>query len=73
MKIAENQASPSLLLQRIGQWFAQVTSRRLELRVWQTRHRDRGYWHAYDPLTGQAACFGSEAEMRIWIEQRYSR
>lgn len=72
MKIAENQALRSPL-QRIGQWFVQVTSRRLELRVWQTRSRDRWYWRAYDPLSGQAACFGTEAEMRLWIEQQYSR
>lgn len=43
-----------------------------ELQVWQT-HLNNGdsAWHAYDPMTGHSACFGSEAEMRVWIEMQY--
>ncbi|KAB8335593.1 hypothetical protein SD80_004640 [Scytonema tolypothrichoides VB-61278] len=44
-----------------------------ELQVWQESDRcGRTFsWHAYDPLTGRSACFGSEEEMRIWIEHCY--
>ncbi len=29
------------------------------------------FWQAYNPMTGRSACFGSEAEMRMWIEMQY--
>lgn len=29
------------------------------------------YWKVYDPVTGRTAYFGSEAEVHIWLEQRY--
>ncbi|WP_017318114.1 hypothetical protein [Mastigocladopsis repens] len=46
-----------------------------ELQVWQEsdRHGRIFSWRAYDPLTGRSACFGSEEEMRIWIEECYYR
>jgi hypothetical protein len=44
-----------------------------ELRVWQSRALlNRTVWYAYDPMTGDSISVGSEAEMRLWIEQRYS-
>lgn len=45
---------------------------RSQLQVWQT-HLANGdcSWHAYDQMTGGSACFGSEADMRIWIETQY--
>ncbi|WP_414548283.1 hypothetical protein [Anabaena sp. CCY 0017] len=43
-----------------------------ELQVWQKSDRyGHIYWRAYNPITGRSACFGSEAEMRIWIEMQY--
>ncbi len=45
-----------------------------ELQVHQ--HRDRKgntWWRAFDPVTDESVSFGSEAEMRSWIEQRYYR
>lgn len=30
-------------------------------------------WRAYDPISGQAAHFTSEHELRQWLEQRYYR
>jgi len=43
-----------------------------ELQVWQTRDRfGNTSWHAYDPATGSSTCLNSEAEMRMWIEERY--
>jgi hypothetical protein len=29
------------------------------------------YWHVYDPTTGKAATFTAEADVRVWVEQRY--
>jgi hypothetical protein len=45
-----------------------------ELQVEQRRDR-RGntWWQAFDPTTNESVSFGSEAEMRAWIEQRYYR
>lgn len=31
------------------------------------------FWRVYDPSTNQSATFSSEAEVRIWLEQRYVR
>lgn len=45
-----------------------------ELQVRQ--HRDRQgntWWQAFDPTRDESTSFGSEAEMRSWIEQRYYR
>jgi hypothetical protein len=42
-----------------------------DLQVWTDDRNGKLQWHSYDPLTGR--CFsGSEAEMRSWIESRYS-
>jgi hypothetical protein len=43
-----------------------------EPRIWQ--HTDRSgqiWWHGYDPLTERSICVDCEAEMRIWLEERY--
>lgn len=29
------------------------------------------YWEAYDPISRKSFCSGSEADIRIWIEQLY--
>lgn len=43
-----------------------------ELQVWKkTNRHGHTYWHAYDPTTDSSTSLGSEAEMRMWIEQRY--
>lgn len=43
-----------------------------EPRIWQ--HTDRTgkiWWHGYDPHTERSIRVDSEAEMRIWLEERY--
>lgn len=40
-----------------------------DLQVWQ----ESDCWRAYDPMTGRSACFGSEEEMRVWIDKCYYR
>ncbi|MBE9198305.1 MULTISPECIES: hypothetical protein [unclassified Nodularia (in: cyanobacteria)] len=43
-----------------------------ELQVWQKSDRSGHItWRAYNPMTGRSACFGSEEEMRVWIEMQY--
>ncbi|MBF2075291.1 MAG: hypothetical protein IGS50_16235 [Synechococcales cyanobacterium C42_A2020_086] len=29
------------------------------------------YFRVYDPITGMTATFGSEPEVRLWLDQRY--
>ncbi|MGL5922353.1 hypothetical protein [Chroococcidiopsis sp.] len=43
-----------------------------ELQVWRKKDRNGNpYWQAFDPKTRKSTSLSSEAEMRIWIEQRY--
>ena len=43
-----------------------------EPQIWQSYDRQGNlWWHGYDPMTGSSICRDSEAEMRIWIEERY--
>ncbi|PIG92465.1 hypothetical protein [Gloeocapsopsis sp. IPPAS B-1203] len=51
--------------------FQALTSRD-RLQVWQKKDRyGRSYWQAYDPVSDSKISLASEAEMRVWIEQRY--
>ncbi len=59
-------------IQAISQRFITTFTCRHELQVWQKTDRyGNTYWQAQDPKTGNSTILGSEAEMRIWIEQRY--
>lgn len=31
------------------------------------------YWRAYNPITGQSICSGSEIDIKAWIEQQLLR
>lgn len=43
-----------------------------EPQFWQKRDRyGKLSWWLYDPSTNQSAVFASEAEARIWLEERY--
>jgi len=56
----------------IWQYFIRTITSNNEVQVWQKTDRyGNTYWQAYDPKTGKSTSLGSEAEMRIWIEQRY--
>lgn len=42
------------------------------LRVWRRSDRTgRRYWQAYDPITRQSTSSGSEADIRIWLDQHH--
>jgi hypothetical protein len=59
-------------LQRIFQDVIHALTRGHELQVWQKKDRNgNAYWQAFDPKTRKSTSLNSEAEMRIWIEQRY--
>ncbi|MBD2304849.1 hypothetical protein H6G17_04895 [Chroococcidiopsis sp. FACHB-1243] len=50
----------------------QTLTRGHELQVWRKKDRNgNAYWQAFDPKTRKSTSLSSEAEMRIWIEQRY--
>lgn len=52
--------------------FVKAAYSSLELQVWQSSDRKGNiYWQAYDPIKNRSISFGSEAEMRMWIEQYY--
>lgn len=59
------------------QWLWQSCLQKLqsrpEPRVWQVsdRHKRQKAWQVYDPTNGGVTCFGSELEVRLWLEQRY--
>ncbi|GAB4135839.1 MAG: hypothetical protein Fur0046_09010 [Cyanobacteria bacterium J069] len=55
------------------QGFVRWLTQAPELRVWQTRSTNgRVAWHAYDPERDRRFSTDSEAEMRRWVEARYS-
>lgn len=56
---------------KVWQTLVRLLTMSSELQVWQTHRGGDTAWHAYDPMTGRSACFGSEAEMRMWIEMQY--
>lgn len=59
----------------LGQvWHAitNLVSHRPDVRVWQRTDRfGQVGWHGYDPISGDYVCYGTEDEIRSWIEQRY--
>ncbi len=43
-----------------------------EPQIWQGYDRHGNlWWHGYDPITKRSICRDSEAQMRIWLEERY--
>lgn len=43
-----------------------------DLEVWQSHSRSgQTYWHVYDRTKNHSQVFGSENELRIWIEKRH--
>jgi hypothetical protein len=60
------------IINSIGQRLVAVMTKEQELQIWQSSDRSgKTLWHGYDPVTGHSVCRDSEAEMRIWLEERY--
>lgn len=72
MKIIDQWLLLKSKLQKAWHSLVIVMTTSSQLQVWQT-HLANGdcSWHAYDPMTGRSACFGSGADMRTWIETQY--
>lgn len=61
-------------LNRIGQHLATALFQGQEPKIWQSTDRfGQTWWHAYDPVKDRFVSRDSEAEMRIWLEERYYR
>jgi hypothetical protein len=57
---------------RVWQYLVNSVNKVQEPQIWQSYDRQGNlWWHGYDPMTGRSICRDSEAEMRIWIEERY--
>jgi hypothetical protein len=62
------------LLNNMWQYLVTAIAQRQEPKVWQSTDRfGQTRWHAYDPVTGRSVCRDCEAEIRIWLEERYYR
>ena len=77
-------ANPALKLkidrQNLTSWLAhfyslvKALSQEHEVKAWEkTDRRGNTYWNVYNPVTDKTVQFGSEAEVRIWLEQQYYR
>lgn len=56
-------------MQELWQWLVAKP----EPRIWQQCDRHGNLlWRVYDPESRESACFTSEAEVRVWLEQRYN-
>ncbi|MEH2317843.1 hypothetical protein [Nostoc sp.] len=64
-----------LNLRKYWQYFVTWMISGSDLQVWpeSDRRGNISCWYTYDPITGRSACFGSEEEMRIWIDKCYYR
>lgn len=61
-------------LNRIGEYLVAALFQGQELKIWQSTDRfGQTWWHAYDPVKDCFVSRDSEAEMRIWLEERYYR
>jgi hypothetical protein len=62
------------LVGKVGRAIATWVVQSSELKVFERcDHHGNLYYQVYDPLNRTSASFGSEAEIRAWLEQRYYR
>jgi hypothetical protein len=54
----------------IANWVIQTSEPKVSER---RDHKGHLYYQVYDPMSNTSAAFGSEAEIRAWLEQRYYR
>jgi hypothetical protein len=64
----------SVVLGKIKRAIANQVRHSSEPKVWERQDRQGNvYYQVYDPLSRRSATFGSETEIRYWLEQRYAR
>ena len=62
------------ILKSIGNSLLAALTEESQLRVWQTVERDGNIcWHVYDSRTEQSIQLASEQEVRVWIDESFSR
>jgi len=67
-----NQSQAFYFLNRLWQHLVTALTKAQEPQIWQSYDRQGNlWWYGYDPMTGRSICRDSEAEMRIWLEERY--
>ncbi|HBE18268.1 MAG TPA: hypothetical protein DDW51_11795 [Cyanobacteria bacterium UBA11367] len=69
-----NKSQQFSIFKNIVRQILKAIGRGHELQVWP--HRDRfgnTHWHGYNPIGDCHIHLASEAEVRIWIEERYYR
>jgi hypothetical protein len=59
------------LLQRIRKILLFLTAPSEPKITQRTDLTGNNWWEVYDPITGSSHVFNNEAEVRIWLEQRY--
>lgn len=74
MKILKLASSTSQVFSNLWQALREMIARCAEIQVWQKSDRQGNlYWHGYNPHNGDYVSFGTEAEIRMWIEEHYYR
>lgn len=62
------------IFQDAGSSLVHYLTRPNEVRIWQVSDRQgKTYWKAYDPYTNTTTYVSSENDLRVWLEQRYSK
>ncbi len=57
-------------LRRLGDRLVEYLNSQSEIKVWKRQDSfGNDYWEVYNPNTNRSASFGSEEEVRIWIEE----
>ena len=60
------------LVKKSFQYFFSAIATCDDLKVWQKCDRfGNSYWQVYNPKTRHFTCFGSESEVRSWLEQQF--
>lgn len=56
----------------IDNFWSKLIDRKTEPKVWRKCDREGNiYWLVFNPITSLYIFFGSEQEVRIWLEERY--
>ncbi len=59
-------------VERVSQWIVAHIMMDAEPHVWYTCDPDGNlWWNADDPVRGRSLRHATEAEMRVWLEQRH--
>ena len=60
-------------MQQFGQFLSRILPNCYEPQVWQNfdRHGNSSGWQVFDPVTGRTTAFGSDLEVRLWLDQQF--